>query len=65
MDLEHKWRSLIGETVEVVTGIQVSTGILTRVTPSTATVLVASSSGYGSAQPVVFQLDRITYVRVI
>ncbi|GED31432.1 hypothetical protein [Brevibacillus centrosporus] len=65
MDFQDKLQSLLGETVEVITGIQVTTGVLIRVTDSTATVLTSGASGYGNAQNVVFQLDRITYVRLV
>lgn len=65
MDFQDKLRSLLGETIEVVTGLQVETGVLTRVGDSTATIMSAGAPGYGSGQPITFQLDRITYVRVV
>jgi len=65
MNFAEKLRSFIGETVEVITGIQVTTGVLTQVTGSTATVLTANPAGYGVAQAVVLQQDRITYVRIV
>ncbi|QRG66328.1 hypothetical protein [Brevibacillus choshinensis] len=65
MDFQEKLRSLLGETIEVVTGLQVETGVLIRVGESTATILAADAPGYGSGQPTTFQLDRITYVRVV
>lgn len=38
MDFQDKWRSLLGETIEFITGLQVETGVLIRVGDSTATI---------------------------
>lgn len=65
MDFRDKLRSLQGETVEIVTGMQVDTGVLVQVSDSTATLLSTGSSGYGDGQTIVYPLDRITYVRVV
>ncbi|CAM3510762.1 MULTISPECIES: hypothetical protein [Brevibacillus] len=65
MSFEDKLRSYLGETVEVITGYQVTTGVLIRVTDSTATILASAAPGYGSDQQVTFQQDRITYVRIV
>lgn len=65
MDFQDKLRSLIGENVEVVTGLQAETGVLIRVGDSTATILAAGAPGYGSGQSITYQLDRVTYVRAV
>ncbi|WP_409175280.1 hypothetical protein [Brevibacillus fortis] len=65
MNYVQKLRTFIGDSVQVVTGLNVITGELLGVTNSTLTVLAASEPGYGGGETVVFQLDRITYVRVL
>lgn len=65
MDFQDRLRSFIGESVQVVTGFDVISGLLLGVTDTTVTVRAASTPGYGSGQTVVYQLDRITYVRIV
>ncbi|RAT97284.1 hypothetical protein [Brevibacillus sp. Leaf182] len=65
MNYVQKLRTFIGDSVQVVTGFDVMSGELLGVTNSTLTVRAASEPGYGGGQTVVFQLDRITYVRVV
>ncbi|EST51502.1 hypothetical protein T458_23970 [Brevibacillus panacihumi W25] len=65
MDFQEKLTTYIGQTVEIATGLQVTTGVLSRVTDSTATLLAASAPGYGGGQNVTFPLERITFVRVV
>ena len=64
MNYAEELRSHIGQTVEVVAGDQVATGVLTSVTDELVT-LNAAVSGYGNTQIVTYQLDRVTYVRVL
>ncbi|KQL45667.1 hypothetical protein AN963_11445 [Brevibacillus choshinensis] len=47
MDFQDKLRSLLGETIEVITGLQVETGVLIHVGDSTATILSAPGSFKG------------------
>lgn len=67
MNFSEKLSSYIGETVQMVTGFQVATGQLIAVTEITATIRAASApgDGYGGGQDIIFQLNRITYARVL
>jgi len=63
MNFQSKLATWIGDTVQVVTAYEVTTGVLVGVTDATATIRTASAPGYGSGQDVIYQLDRIIYVR--
>ncbi|GAA4702201.1 DUF2642 domain-containing protein [Brevibacillus fulvus] len=67
MTFAEELRDLIGSTVEVVTELQVVTGVLTDVQADSLTVQTAGAVGYGygNGQEVVFQLANVTYVRAV
>ncbi|RJG25117.1 hypothetical protein [Paenibacillus thiaminolyticus] len=63
--MKDKLRSLIGKQVQVASALDLTTGVLVSVDDTKLTVRTSRLTGYDNGHYAIFQLNRVSYVRVV
>jgi hypothetical protein len=62
--LDQELRLYVGNEVQVVTPVEVVSGVLVAVSDSAVTVHAAQYPGYGGGEDIAIHLNSISYIRV-
>ncbi|PZM63552.1 hypothetical protein [Paenibacillus dendritiformis] len=63
--MKEKLRSLIGKQVQVASALDLTTGVLVSVDDTKLTVRTSRLTGYDNGHYAIFQLNMVSYVRIV